>query len=80
MKFIHNYIGGDLVAPATGKYIDCFNPALGSVYAQIPDSDKSDVETAISAAEAAFVDWSNLKRVMKHLHLQNQLTMESLWS
>jgi aminomuconate-semialdehyde/2-hydroxymuconate-6-semialdehyde dehydrogenase len=60
MKFIHNYIGGDLVAPATGKYIDCFNPALGSVYAQIPDSDKSDVETAISAAEAAFVDWSNL--------------------
>ncbi|MBA3827866.1 MAG: aldehyde dehydrogenase [Taibaiella sp.] len=55
---IANYIAGNLQAPINGKYIDNINPATGSVYSQIPDSDKDDIEEAVGAAKAAFPLWS----------------------
>jgi len=55
---ILNYIGGELKAPANGKYIDNINPATGEVYSQIPDSTVQDVEAAVAAAKAAFPAWS----------------------
>ncbi len=57
-KHIANYIGGQLVAPATGKYIDNVNPATGEVYSYIPDSTAEDVEAAVKAAKLAFPSWS----------------------
>ncbi len=55
---ILNYIGGELKAPANGKYIDNVNPATGDVYSYIPDSTAQDVEDAVAAAKAAFPAWS----------------------
>ena len=57
---ISNYINGQLVKPQSGQYIDVFNPAEGKVYAQLPDSDASDVQLAVDAAEKAFPEWSNM--------------------
>jgi aminomuconate-semialdehyde/2-hydroxymuconate-6-semialdehyde dehydrogenase len=60
MKIIKNYINGKLVDPDNGKYLDNINPAIGEVYSQIPDSDKSDVQKAVNAAKTAFKDWSSM--------------------
>ncbi|MGH9949775.1 MAG: aldehyde dehydrogenase family protein, partial [Pyrinomonadaceae bacterium] len=58
MKKIENYIGGDIVEPASGEYLDNFNPATGEVYSLIPDSDDRDVHLAVESATAAFPAWS----------------------
>lgn len=58
MIAIENYIGGELVKPASGEYLDNVEPATGEVYAQIPDSDDRDVNLAVDAAGAAFAQWS----------------------
>ena len=56
---IQNFIDGQFVDPAAGKYLDNIEPATGKAYSQVADSDGRDVETAVAAAEKAFVDWSN---------------------
>ncbi|RMH77845.1 MAG: aldehyde dehydrogenase, partial [Calditrichaeota bacterium] len=58
MDTLLNYINGEFVPPASGEYIDNFNPATGEVYSRVPDSDERDVETAVEAARAAFPQWS----------------------
>ena len=58
MLQIDNYIGGELVKPASGQYLDNIEPATGEVYSQIPDSDDRDVNLAADAARAAFPGWS----------------------
>jgi aminomuconate-semialdehyde/2-hydroxymuconate-6-semialdehyde dehydrogenase len=55
---IENYIGGELVKPASGQYLDNVNPATGEVYSLTPDSDDRDVHLAVEAAKAAFPAWS----------------------
>ena len=55
---LENYIGGDLIAPLGGKFIDNINPATGEVYGQIPDSNKKDIEVAVQVAKNAFLTWS----------------------
>lgn len=62
MKYIKNYIGGQLVNPQSGNYIDNYDPSRGRVYAQIPDSEKSDIDLAVAAAEAAFPAWSGMSK------------------
>jgi len=51
---LQNYIGGALVAPVNGKYLDNIEPATGKVYSQIPSSDDADVGVAVKAAQKAF--------------------------
>ncbi|HKZ41189.1 MAG TPA: aldehyde dehydrogenase family protein, partial [Candidatus Hodarchaeales archaeon] len=58
MEKLANYIAGKLVPPHSAKYIDNYEPATGSIYSLIPDSDEIDVGLAVSAAEAAFPTWS----------------------
>lgn len=55
---LENYIGGNLIGPLSGKFIDNINPATGEVYGQIPDSGEKDVEVAVQAAQKAFPAWS----------------------
>src|SRR5678816_243257 len=55
---LENFIGGDLIAPLGGKFIDNINPATGEVYGQIPDSNKKDIEVAVQAAQNALPTWS----------------------
>lgn len=56
---IKNYINGELVAPLANNYIDNYNPSIGEVYGQIPNSTKEDVALAYKAAKTAFPAWSN---------------------
>ena len=58
MEKILNYINGKLVEPANGNYLDNYNPSNGQVYSLIPDSEKSDIDNAVSAAKEAFKTWS----------------------
>ena len=55
---IRNFINGEFVEPAGGKYIDNIEPATGKPYSQVADSDAKDVDLAVAAAEKAFADWS----------------------
>ncbi len=55
---LENYIGGNLIGPLSGNFIDNTNPATGEVYGQIPDSNEKDVNIAVAAAKKAFSSWS----------------------
>jgi aminomuconate-semialdehyde/2-hydroxymuconate-6-semialdehyde dehydrogenase len=59
MQQIENYIGGELVQPASGKYLDNFDPSTGDVYSLIADSDDRDVHLAVEAARIAFPAWAS---------------------
>src|SRR4029079_10404879 len=63
---LENYINGRLVAPASGKYLDNYNPATGEVYSLIPDSDVDDVNLAVEAATKAFPGWSRSSNEKRH--------------
>lgn len=58
MQKILNYINGQLVESNSQKYLDNYNPSEGKVYSLLPDSDQSDVDKAVKAAEIAFPSWS----------------------
>ena len=58
MQRLKNFIGGDLVEPRSGDYVDNVDPATGEVYCQLPDSDGRDVEQAVAAAAGAFAAWA----------------------
>ncbi len=69
MEKIANYIGGQLIAPVDGAYIDNIEPATGQVYSLIPRSNVSDVDLAVKAAEEAFPTWSRLSNAERSKHL-----------
>ncbi len=66
MQKIDNYIGGEIVQPASGQYLDNFDPSTGEVYSQIADSDDRDVHLAVEAAAAAFPSWSMTPPEARH--------------
>ncbi len=66
MLQIENYIGGELVQPASGEYLDNFDPSTGEVYSLIADSDDRDVHLAVEAAKAAFPAWSATSAEARH--------------
>ncbi len=66
MLKIENYIGGELLAPLSGEYLDNYNPATGEVYSLIPDSDERDVEKAVEVAKKAFPAWSKTSAEARH--------------
>jgi phenylacetaldehyde dehydrogenase len=49
-----NLIDGKWVPAASGKTFDVFDPAEASVIARVPDSDKEDINRAVTAARRAF--------------------------
>jgi len=63
---LENYIGGELVQPASGEYLDNFDPSTGRVYSLIADSDDRDVHLAVEAASAAFPAWSTTSPEDRH--------------
>ncbi|XP_046580977.1 2-aminomuconic semialdehyde dehydrogenase-like [Haliotis rubra] len=56
MLCVQNFINGEFLS--TDNYIDSYNPATGDVWAQIPDSGREEVGTAVLAAKQAFTGWS----------------------
>ena len=57
-EHIQNYIGGEFKDPTSKQYIDNINPATGSIFGQIPNSNSEDVADAVKAAQNAFPSWS----------------------
>jgi aldehyde dehydrogenase len=52
-----NFIGGEWVAPAAGRYFENTSPVNGRVLCEIARSDAADVEAALDAAHAAKDAW-----------------------
>ena len=77
---IKNYINGKFVNPIKGEFINNYNPAIGEVYGQIPNSSKEDVEKAYQAAVKTFPKWSNttLEERSKILSKISDLILEKL--
>jgi betaine-aldehyde dehydrogenase len=57
MRRLANFIGGEYVAPVSGKYVELVSPVTGLPFAEMPVSDAADMDRAIRAAEAAFASW-----------------------
>ncbi|MBP7148555.1 MAG: aldehyde dehydrogenase [Acidobacteria bacterium] len=55
---LRNYIGGELVAPASSRYLEVVEPATGLPLLEAPDSAEQDVAQAVAAAADAFPGWS----------------------
>ena len=55
-------IDGKLVQAASGKTFPVYNPATGTVIANVPEGDKPDVDLAVAAARKAFDDgvWARI--------------------
>src|SRR5258708_5343619 len=52
------FINNQWVKPASGKYLESVNPATGKPIAQVAAANSVDVDSAVSAARAAFQTWS----------------------
>jgi aldehyde dehydrogenase len=60
-----NFIGGEWIAPAEGRYSQNCSPVTGEPFCEVPRSTAADVETALDAAHAAKDGWgaaSNTER------------------
>ena len=57
---IQNYIGGELVDPQSGQWLDNVEPATGQVYSQVPDSGEADIAAAVKAANGAKESWGGI--------------------
>lgn len=62
MKRFGNLIGGKVVPSSSGKWLQSLDPYRNENWCEIPDSNETDVNTAVEAARAAFVSsaWSGL--------------------
>lgn len=56
---ILNFIDGRYVEPVSKEWLDNVDPADGQIVGKIANSNEADVQTAYSAASAAFEAWSN---------------------
>ncbi|MEE8425759.1 MAG: aldehyde dehydrogenase family protein [Woeseiaceae bacterium] len=56
------YIGGEFVAPESGRYFDTVNPATEECIAKVADANEADVDKAVNAARKAYNGaWSKMK-------------------
>jgi aldehyde dehydrogenase len=52
-----NYIGGEWVAPAAGRYFENVTPVTGQPFCEVARSDEADIEKALDAAHGAAPAW-----------------------
>ncbi len=64
-----NYIGGEWVEPARGRYFENTSPVNGQFLCEIARSDASDVERALDAAHAARDAWGSTSPAARALIL-----------
>jgi len=55
-----NFIGGEWVAPKSGKYFENLTPVTGKAFCEIPRSDHHDIELALDAAHRAKDAWGKM--------------------
>jgi aminomuconate-semialdehyde/2-hydroxymuconate-6-semialdehyde dehydrogenase len=56
--YLENFIDGKLIPPRSGNYMENIDPATGSLFNYVPNSNESDIESAVDAAKNAFIQWS----------------------
>ena len=56
---ILNFIDGQFVEPETGKWINNYDPATGTIAGQVANSDSADVQRAFESAATALPAWAN---------------------
>ncbi len=52
-----NFIGGEWVAPAGGKYFENLTPVTGQVFCEVARSEAADIDKALDAAHGAARAW-----------------------
>jgi betaine-aldehyde dehydrogenase len=57
VKKLQNFINGKSVDSASGEVTTLINPATAQPFATAPKSNAADIDKAMKAASAAFVDW-----------------------
>jgi len=57
MRRLANYIGGEYVAPTSGKYVELLSPVTGLPFAEMPISNGADIDAAVQSAARAFESW-----------------------
>jgi acyl-CoA reductase-like NAD-dependent aldehyde dehydrogenase len=65
-----NFVGGTQYRAHSGRTLDMTNPATGQVWARIPRSDATDIDTAVAAAASAAMEWSRLDAKARAGHLR----------
>ena len=68
-KRVKNFVNGEHVEPAEGRFYDVTNPSTGEVFAQAPASGKEDVDRAYEAAKQAFEEWRDATPATRQLAL-----------
>jgi betaine-aldehyde dehydrogenase len=69
MRRLSNFIGGESVAPKSGKYVELINPGTGQPMAEMPVSDASDIDAAVQVAAKAFQSWKRTTPSQRSLAL-----------
>ena len=59
IKELGHFIGGKHVNGASGRFGEVFNPTAGRLTGRVALASKSETESAIANAHAAFPDWAN---------------------
>ena len=72
MLKIQNFINGELTQPNSGNYFDNTTSVTGKVYSQIPNSDVTDIDIAVSAAKIAF-------KFYEYKEQENEFTLADLY-
>ena len=67
---IKNYIGGRLIPPTEGNYMDNINPATGKAYSRVPRSSSRDALNAIEAAHEASEKWAATPLAKRTVYLR----------
>ena len=57
MRRLSNFIGGESVAPKSGKYVELINPGTGQPLVEMPISGEADVDHAVQVAAQVFTEW-----------------------
>lgn len=60
MQRLTHWINGAALAPPDNRWLDVFDPATRTPFAQAAQGDASTVQAAVEAAEAAFPAWAGL--------------------
>ena len=66
---IKNYINGELLDLAVESSIDVYNPSIGKVFAQCPNSSDSDLNLAVLSGNKALVKWSSMSQDKRSRYL-----------
>jgi len=57
MRVLQNYVDGEFVSSSSSEVLDVINPATEEVLAQVPLSNRADLDLAVASAKAAFPSW-----------------------